>query len=159
MAPPAPLRYANEYPPDLDPAYNSPAPRRTLSRQPTTRNRGQKPTVADSQEPDIEWIPSFKTYRDRCLRRLKNGGLEKTLPEGFPAKLESPLAWEGSKLKKEEYIMELSTQEIAEIEQALQDAKCKFYWTPCFFFTLFETSLFRHFFVILLLALESSPII
>lgn len=128
--PPAPLRYANEHPPDQDPAYYSPTSRRTLSRRPT---RGQKPTVdaaAHSQEPDIEWIPNFKSFRDRCLRRLKNGGLLETLPEGFPAKVDSPLAWEGSQLKEEEYIVELSAQEIAETEKALQDFKCMFYWTP-----------------------------
>lgn len=78
----------------------------------------------------------------------------KTLPEGFPAKLESPLAWEGCQLKKEEYIVELSAQEVAETESALRDFKCKFYWTPCFlpfpnslfFFFLPTFSTPRHFF-------------
>lgn len=137
MAPPAVLRYANEQPPDQDLAYSPPASRRTLGRRPTARGRDQKPpsdSAVHSQEPDIEWIPSFKSYRDRCLRRIKTGGLAKTLPEGFPVKLESPLAWEGSKIKKEEYIVELSAQEITETEDALRDFKCKFYWTPCFLF-------------------------
>lgn len=129
MAPPAVLRYANEQPPDQDLAYSPPASRRTLGRRPTARGRDQKPpsdSAVYSQEPDIEWIPSFKSYRDRCLRRIKTGGLAKTLPEGFPLKLESPLAWEGSKIKKEEYIVELSAQEITETEDALRDFKCKF---------------------------------
>lgn len=153
MAPPAAFRYANEHSPDQEPAYYPPASRRTLGRRVAARSRDQKP-AADAtvlpQEPDIEWIPSFKTYRDRCLRRIKNGGLVKTLPEGFPAKLESPLAWEGCQLKTEEYIVELSAQEVAETETALRDFKCKSYWSPCF--PLFPecrfcvSLTFRHFF-------------
>lgn len=138
MVPPVALRYANERPPDQDLAFSPPASRRTLGKRATARGRDQKPALdstVHSQEPDIEWIPSFKSYRERCLRRIKNGGLAKTLPEGFPAKLESPLAWEGSQLKKEEYIVELSAQEIAETEGALRDFKCKLYWTPCFLFS------------------------
>lgn len=140
MAPPAVLQCANGHPPDQDLAFYCPAPRRTLGRKPTARSRDQAADVTvHSQQPDIEWIPSYKGYRDRCLRRLKNGGLTKTLPEGFPAKVESPLAWEGCQLKKEEYIVELSAQEIAETEGALRDFKCKFYWTPCHLPSLFGT--------------------
>lgn len=128
MAPPAPLRYANEIrSPDLDPAYTSPA---TPARRRRPRAADQKPAAGDAvaqapQQPDIEWIPSFKSYRDRNLRRLRNGGLKQTLPEGFPTKLESPLAWEGDELREEEYIVELSALEIEETEEALRDFKSK----------------------------------
>lgn len=132
MVPPTPLRYANEIrSPDLDPAYTSPA---TPARRRRPRAVDQKPAAGDAvaqtpQQPDIEWIPSFKSYRDRNLRRLRNGGLKKTLPEGFPTKLESPLAWEGDELREEEYIVELSALEIEETEEALRDFKCKFFLT------------------------------
>jgi len=71
----------------------------------------------------IDWIPCDSSYLNRSQRRLRQGGLTKALPAGFPAKLKSPLAWTASELKKEEYTVLLSKEEILEIEKGLRDFK------------------------------------
>jgi len=76
---------------------------------------------ADS--PPIDWIPNYSSYFNRSQRRLRQGGLTKALPAGFPTRVESPLAWTASELKKEEYTIVLSEEEILEIERGLRDFK------------------------------------
>lgn len=76
-----------------------------------------------ASDPPIDWIPRYSSYINRSQRRLRQGGLTKALPAGFPARVESPLAWTASELKKEEYTVVLSEEEILEIERGLRDFK------------------------------------
>lgn len=76
-----------------------------------------------ASDPPIDWIPRHSSYINRSQRRLRQGGLTKALPAGFPARVESPLAWTASELKKEEYTVVLSEEEILEIERGLRDFK------------------------------------
>ncbi|KAG0127738.1 hypothetical protein HOY82DRAFT_62812 [Tuber indicum] len=81
-----------------------------------------RPSEPSSDSP-IDWIPSYQSYLHRSQRRLKQGGLTDALPAGFPARVESPLAWSGNQLKKEDYTIALSEDEILEIERGLRDFK------------------------------------
>ncbi|PUU83499.1 hypothetical protein B9Z19DRAFT_1141624 [Tuber borchii] len=76
-----------------------------------------------ASDPPIDWIPRYSSYINRSQRRLRQGGLTKTLPAGFPARVESPLAWTASELKKEEYTVVLSEEDILEVERGLRDFK------------------------------------
>ncbi|RPA98688.1 Clavaminate synthase-like protein [Choiromyces venosus 120613-1] len=125
--------YNSGNPPSTVPAYKAFPPETLSKRDATTKQIEDNlstsenlATLKSSESPSdstIDWIPSYRSYLYRSQRRLKQGGLTKALPEGFPARVESPLAWTGSELKKEEYIIELSEEEILEIEGGLRDFK------------------------------------
>ncbi|KAF2812986.1 Clavaminate synthase-like protein [Mytilinidion resinicola] len=72
-------------------------------------------------QPDITYTPDFDKYKARTQRRLATEKLEQTLPPGFPSKLESEFVWDGDSIKESGYnwVYELSAEEIAEIEAAL----------------------------------------
>lgn len=75
-------------------------------------------------QPDIGYAPDLDKYLARVQRRLKEENLEKSLPEGFPQKLESELVWDGQKLAETyDWTYELNEQELEEIEGALQHWK------------------------------------
>ncbi|PWW73184.1 Clavaminate synthase-like protein [Tuber magnatum] len=71
----------------------------------------------------LGWIPNYPSYIRRAQWRLQNCSLAKALPTGFPARVDSPLAWTGSELEKEEYTIPLSGEDILEIERGLRDFK------------------------------------
>jgi hypothetical protein len=82
----------------------------------------------DSCKPDPAsenaWLPDPVEYRARaCRRRFKVGSV--ALPAGFPAQITSPLVWSGTDLSEDEYLMQLSTENIIELEQALAYFKGK----------------------------------
>ena len=77
-------------------------------------------------QPDIEYTPDEEKYRARTKRRLETEDLSKTLPDGFPAQLNSSLVWEGSSLAKTfDWNYKLSAEDIDEIEAALKHFQCK----------------------------------
>lgn len=78
------------------------------------------------RQPDISYAPNYDSYIDRIKRRQENEKLDKSLPEGFPAKLESDLVWDGRHLAETydwNYI--LTESDITEIDKALHHFKCK----------------------------------
>ena len=77
--------------------------------------------------PDIDWIPSFKVFRDR-VERLKALGLDRptSLPAGWPASVEGDRAWSGSDFKAEsDYVVQLTAEDVVEIEAGLAHFKCE----------------------------------
>jgi hypothetical protein len=74
-------------------------------------------------QPDIAYHPSPEGWHARTARRLaENPSLVKTpLPEGFPAKVESPLVWEGKDFKNEaQWVYNLTESDLKEIDDAVK---------------------------------------
>jgi hypothetical protein len=81
----------------------------------------------DTQRPDIEWIPSERTYLER-VERLKTVANEqpKFIPDGWPKTIDSPRAWTASDFESAaDYVMQFTSDDIAEIETALAHFKCR----------------------------------
>jgi len=71
--------------------------------------------------PDIDWIPSYKVYRDR-VERLASLGLDRpnTVPEGWPAQVDTERAWSGSDFKSEDdFSFQFSSEDLEEIHAGL----------------------------------------
>lgn len=70
--------------------------------------------------PDIGYAPDYNKYLARVQRRLVTEKLNRTLPLGFPKKLESDLVWDGKDIGDYyNWTYELKADEVAEIEEGL----------------------------------------
>ena len=75
-------------------------------------------------QPDISYAPNLEKYQARTASRLAEGNLPKTLPEGFPSKLQGDLVWEGETLAETyDWTYVLSEEQLDEIEAALRHFK------------------------------------
>ncbi|KAE8153658.1 hypothetical protein BDV25DRAFT_127035 [Aspergillus avenaceus] len=75
-------------------------------------------------QPDIQYHPDYEKYTARTQRRKATEQLVKTLPEGFPAQLDSPLVWEGKDVeKRDDWIFRLDDAAREEIDAALKHFK------------------------------------
>jgi hypothetical protein len=71
-------------------------------------------------QPDIQYLPDEIKYAARTKRRLATEDLPKTLPEGFPTKLDSDLVWDGKSLAESyDWNYHLSDKDLEEVEAAL----------------------------------------
>ncbi|KAF9477034.1 hypothetical protein BDN70DRAFT_934573 [Pholiota conissans] len=87
----------------------------------TTKADG--PSIAFFKQPEIGYQPNEIQWKVRAAKRLgEDPALPRTpLPEGFPAKLESPLVWEGKNWKDpKEWEYELSADHLKEIDDAVK---------------------------------------
>lgn len=76
-------------------------------------------------QPDIDYAPDLDKYLARVKRRQANEDLPRTLPDGFPKRLESELVWDGATVGKEyQWSYQLTDQDIEEIDQALKHFQC-----------------------------------
>ena len=77
--------------------------------------------------PDIDWIPSFETYKRRVDAIAQyQAHREKEVPVEFPPRVESARSWSGSDFDGEEdYVVSLSEADLREIQQALLHLKCR----------------------------------
>jgi len=84
-----------------------------------------KETGQEIVRPDISWIPSYKVCKDREERlKLLHPNRRTTLPPEWPAEVKVPRVWSGSDFKSEdEYVVQLSVEDIAEIETGLAHFK------------------------------------
>jgi hypothetical protein len=85
-----------------------------------------KDSANEVVRPDISWIPSYKVFKDRVetLKALYPDR-PKTVPSGWPAEIKTTRAWAGSDFKSEdEYIVELSADDVLEIEAGLAHFQC-----------------------------------
>lgn len=79
------------------------------------------------RQPDIEYHPNFEKYQARSQLRQKTESLPTTIPGGFPAQLQSPLAWDGKDIEsRTDWVVELDDTHLDEIDQALKHFKCKY---------------------------------
>lgn len=78
--------------------------------------------VSPHPHPDIEWDPSFTTHCDRVKRlAILGASVSQTLPQGFPASIQSPRVWSGSDFDDEsKFIYLLSVADKDEINVAVQ---------------------------------------
>lgn len=76
----------------------------------------------EPKQPDIQYHPDELKWKARTARRLTEDPTlpSAPLPQGFPAKVESPLVWEGKDWKSEkEWVYDLSEAELKEIDDAV----------------------------------------
>ncbi|KAI5855093.1 Clavaminate synthase-like protein [Durotheca rogersii] len=72
-------------------------------------------------QPDIAYVPDYDKWQARAARRLKEGNLPKTLPEGYPAQLTGAMVWEGETVGDTyDWTYVLSDEQLAEIDRALE---------------------------------------
>ncbi|KAH6964514.1 hypothetical protein DER45DRAFT_152193 [Fusarium avenaceum] len=75
-------------------------------------------------QPDIVYAPNYEKYQERTAKRLKEGNLPTSVPDGFPAQLTGDLVWEGDSVDKTyDWTYKLSPEQLEEIDQALQHFK------------------------------------
>ncbi|KND86428.1 hypothetical protein TOPH_08915 [Tolypocladium ophioglossoides CBS 100239] len=75
-------------------------------------------------QPDIAYTPNWETYQARVKQRHETESLPQTLPDGFPQKLDSDLAWDGATVSEDyEWSYELGQSELTEIQHALEHFK------------------------------------
>lgn len=80
--------------------------------------------VETPKQPDIQYTPNYEKYLARTKRRTETEDLPKTLPPGFPERVEGKLAWDGKDIAETyNWVLELSPAEIEELENALQHFK------------------------------------
>lgn len=81
-------------------------------------------TPIAAHQPDIAYAPDYDKYLARVQRRLATERLNNSLPEGFPARLESDLVWDKHDIgKRYNWTHQLSSEELEEIDKALQHFK------------------------------------
>ena len=74
----------------------------------------------------FQYFPSLHEHQNRTLHQHSSPKQEKTgVPQGFPAYIESPLAWEGREMQKkeEEWMVKLSLDDVNSIEKTLANFK------------------------------------
>ena len=77
-------------------------------------------------QPDIGYTPDLDKYLARVQQRLATEKLEKTLPTGFPAKLQSELVWDAQRVESSyNWTYELSAEELDDIDSGLKHFQCK----------------------------------
>jgi hypothetical protein len=82
--------------------------------------------VAPPGRPDISYAPDYGKYQARAARRVQNGNLPTSLPDGFPEQLKGDLVWEGNNLAETyDWTYVLSEHQLAEIDQAVKHFKCQ----------------------------------
>ena len=96
-----------------------------LSSAPVLLAQGAEKPGEPIVRPDIDWIPSYKVYRDRVERLAAlYPDRPTTVPEGWPAQIDAERVWSGSDFKSEDdYILNFSPEDIAEIEAGLAHFK------------------------------------
>lgn len=92
-------------------------PQKKKKKDMDTTNTNTSPIV----RPDIDWIPSYKVFKER-VQRLASLPLNRptTLPRGWPSEITSERVWSGSDFASEDdYVVRLTPSDISEIESAL----------------------------------------
>ncbi|KAI1738278.1 TfdA family taurine catabolism dioxygenase TauD [Xylaria scruposa] len=80
--------------------------------------------LAPPGQPDISYHPDYEKYQARVARRLQEGNLPKSLPEGFPEKLTGDLVWDGQTVADTyNWTYVLSPEHLAEIDRAVAHFK------------------------------------
>jgi hypothetical protein len=81
-------------------------------------------TTKHTRQPDIGYTPDYNKYLARTKHRLATEHLDKTLPPGFPQKLESNLVWDNTDIaSRYDWTYTLTSTDLEEIESALQHFK------------------------------------
>lgn len=80
------------------------------------------PTIGKDQVyADIDYTVDENKYHARSQARLRAGGLEKSVPNGWPSFLKGPLVWSTSDFQDErKYVLQLEKADMAELAEALK---------------------------------------
>lgn len=77
-------------------------------------------------QPDIAYAPDRRKWEARTARRLAEGNLRTTLPQGFPQQLQGDLVWDGANLAESyDWTYVLNTEQLSEIDAAVKHFKCE----------------------------------
>ncbi|KAF2106422.1 hypothetical protein BDV96DRAFT_507943 [Lophiotrema nucula] len=80
--------------------------------------------ASSARQPDIAYAPNYDKFLARSQRRLATERLDKSLPPGFPQKLESDLVWDNEDLAgRFDWTYTLTAENLDEVEKALQHFK------------------------------------
>ncbi|KAF8649399.1 hypothetical protein AX16_005840 [Volvariella volvacea WC 439] len=82
--------------------------------------------AAPPRQPDISYHPDYAKYVARSARRLEEDPTLtlKSLPAGFPQKVDGPIVWEGSNWKEEkQWVYQLNDAQLKEIDDAVKHFK------------------------------------
>jgi hypothetical protein len=80
--------------------------------------------VGPTGQPDIQYLPDPVKYAARAERRQREEDLPRTLPEGFPQRLKSDLAWDGKTVGEVyDWNYHLTEDDLKEVEHALRHFK------------------------------------
>ncbi|KAF4990546.1 hypothetical protein FGRMN_8407 [Fusarium graminum] len=72
-------------------------------------------------QPDIAYAPNHEKYRERTAKRLKEGNLPTSVPDGFPKQLNGDLVWDGESVSASyDWTYKLSPEQLDEVDQALR---------------------------------------
>ncbi|KAI0181147.1 Clavaminate synthase-like protein [Hypoxylon sp. FL1284] len=75
-------------------------------------------------QPDISYAPDYEKWQARAARRLKEGILPTSLPDGYPAQLTGDLVWEGDTVgQKYDWTYVLNSGQLDEIDRAVEHFK------------------------------------
>lgn len=75
-------------------------------------------------QPDISYHPDYEKWQARIARRLREGNLETSIPDGFPERLTGDLVWDGETVAdKYNWTFVFTPEHLAEIDQALAHFK------------------------------------
>lgn len=71
---------------------------------------------------DFSYEVNEEKHLARIRRRLAQGGLAQSLPNGFPTRLEGPLVWKAKdfRIEESEFVYHVTEQDKAEIASALE---------------------------------------
>jgi len=80
-------------------------------------------------QPDIAYAPNYENYQARTTKRLKEGNLPTSVPDGFPKQLNGDLVWEGDSVGQTyDWTYKLSEDQLGEIDRALHRFKGTWHW-------------------------------
>lgn len=126
---------------------------RFYSRGSYSRESSPRPFRYEAEEavdnvprPNIEWIPSMKTFQDRVAHlQALYPNRRTTVPYGWPARVDTARAWTGSDFNSDDdFVLHLGPEDIAEIEVALSHFKSKSFTFLCALYTISPTWLTRN---------------
>lgn len=112
--------------------------------------------VDEVSRPDIEWIPSMKTFSDRVERlQAEYPNRRTTVPPAWPNYVNTARTWDRESFNSEDdYVIHLGPEDIVEIEDALayfksldggpDDVGPSTFPLPCLYERLFEASEIIH---------------
>lgn len=90
-------------------------------------------TSAEAQ-PDISYHPDEAKWKARTARRLADDPTlpNQPLPQGFPARVDGPIVWEGKDFTSEDqWVVKLTEAQLQEIDDGLRHFKSKLFRDYC----------------------------
>lgn len=89
----------------------------------TTETVLREPLKVKLESPIFEDIPSYSTYSARRERLFATNSYDVSLPEGFKEVYNHASAWSGQTIDSSTLVYNLSEEDVAETEKAMETCK------------------------------------